>query len=493
MKNYVRLVLGTVRRAPNAQPVVRALGALAVAVAVTWGVGVIGAARLHAAALPPAGVARAPAAGLTIGEAGLRLRPSLPWLLGMDAPRTYLVLIQNNHELRPTGGFIAAIGRVTIDKGRITDLDFEDSYALYSDKSTYPRAPKPMQEHMNIALLVMRDANWSPDLPTTAAVAQALYAQDTGAQVDGVFTVDLNAVKHLIGALGALDVPGADGPITRDNIEQQVIRFWNQPVGGATTAKNGIDAWFAQRKDFIPMIARVALDRIQGGNVNYPALLTAVQVALDDRSMQGWVNNLQVQQVLAEARWDGGLHPTVGADYLAVVDTNMGYNKVDAAIERELAYAVRWPDGPDQPAIATVVLTYTHPIQAEDPGCDPTPRYGANYDDMIARCYFDYVRVYAPAGSELIAVDGIALAEVNSQRGERGTREFAGFFTVSPASQQRVVFSYRLPTGITPDNYRLLLQRQAGTQSLPVQLDIDGATQSTTVTGGWLEWPSPGI
>ena len=78
------------------------------------------------------------------------------------------------------------------------------------------------------------------------------------ARVDGVFTVDLNAVKHLIGALGALDVPGADEPITRDNIEEQIIRFWEKPVGAGTRSTRDEGEWFAQRKDFIPQIAASA-------------------------------------------------------------------------------------------------------------------------------------------------------------------------------------------------------------------------------------------
>ena len=80
---------------------------------------------------------------LSIGEVGARLGPSLPWLLGMEGPRTDLVLVQNSHELRATGGFIAAVGRVSVDGGRLTDFDFEDSYALYSDRGTYPPAPLP--------------------------------------------------------------------------------------------------------------------------------------------------------------------------------------------------------------------------------------------------------------------------------------------------------------------------------------------------------------
>jgi hypothetical protein len=429
---------------------------------------------------------------LSIGEVGARLTPSLPWLLGMDGPRTYLVLVQNNHELRATGGFIAAVGRISVDAGRLAGFDFADSYTFFSDRSTYPPAPRPMQEHMRIPLLVMRDANWSPDFPTSAQVARALYAQETGVRVDGVFTVDLNAVRHLIGALGALEVPGATEPITGENIEEQVIRFWEQPVNSDVTIASGdIAGWFGQRKDFIPTIARVALDRIEGGDVDYGALLAATQLAMDERAIQIWVSNPQVQSVMAEARWDGGLHPAPGADYLAVVDTNMGYNKVDAAMQRTLAYSVTWPDGPAAPAQAQVSLRYTHPITTPDPGCDPSPRYGRTYADMIARCYFNYIRLYAPGGSELVTARGVQGETITSRRGERGTQEFAGFFILPPGGEQQVEFVYRLPPGITPDNYRLLLQRQSGTQQLPFVLDVNGVVQEMTLAEGWLDWRAP--
>jgi hypothetical protein len=428
---------------------------------------------------------------LSIGEVGARLGPSLPWLLGMDGPRTYLVLVQNNHELRPTGGFIAAVGRVSVDKGRLTDLDFADSYQFYSEQSTYPPAPQPMRDHMAIELLVMRDANWSPDFPTSAQMARALYAQETGVQVDGIFTVDLNAVKLLVGALGALDVPGADEPITADNIEEQVIRFWEKPATSDNVISDGWDIdWYTKRKDFVPAIAKAALERVQSG-ADYGALLAAAQAAMDARSIQGWVNNPQVQGVLNAAHWDGGLQPVAGADFLAVVDTNMGYNKVDAAMQRALEYSVTWPQTAGEGALATVSITYTHPITTPDPGCNPAPHYGSTYADMIARCYFDYVRVYAPAGSELVTAKGVDGATITSRRGERGTQEFAGFFVLPPGGQQQVTFTYHLPAGLTPDNYRLILQRQSGTQPLPVLLNIGDVVQASTVSEGRLDWALP--
>ncbi len=160
---------------------------------------------------------------LALAELGARFGPNIPWLLGMDAPREYLVIVQNNHELRATGGFIAAIGKATLDRGKIVELDFADSYEFYRQVNRYPPAPLPMQRFMGIPVMVMRDANWSPDLPTTAQVARALYAQETGTQIDGIVTIDLNAVRRIVGAIEPLIVQGADKPITAENIEEQVI------------------------------------------------------------------------------------------------------------------------------------------------------------------------------------------------------------------------------------------------------------------------------
>jgi hypothetical protein len=110
---------------------------------------------------------------------------------------------------------------------------------------------------------------------------------------------------------------------------------------------------------------------------------------------------------------------------------------------------------------------------------------------MIARCYFNYVRVFAPAGSKLLQAEGVDGESIISRRGERGTHEFAGFFVLPPGGVQRVTFTYRLPAAITPENYRLLLQRQSGTLPLPLSLDIEGVTQSTTLAEGWLDWTTP--
>ncbi len=422
-------------------------------------------------------------------DAGLQLGPVLPTLLGVKGPKTYLILVQNNQELRATGGFISAVGKLTLDKAQLSGLDFTDSYNVFREDVDHPIAPGPMQRYMGIPLLLVRDANWSPDLPTTAMLVKALYAQDTGVTVDGIITIDLHAVELLITALGPLTAPGAKTPITGSNIIEQMKQFWAKPAAtGATLQEVGFQGWWGQRKDFIPALAKLALQRLQSGQVDYISLVQAAQTALNERAIQIWVDEPATAAQLGKLTWDGALHPQPAADFLALVDMNMGYNKVNAVIQHSLRYTVTWPADTTQPALATVAISYTNPITQTDPVCAAKPYYGENYDDMIRRCYFDYVRLYVPSDSKLVALDGVQPDSVSSQRGERGLRVLAGYFVLKPGEQKTITFHYQLPAWLKFADYALVVQRQSGAIPLPLTIQVGDRKMSTILEGGKFKW-----
>ncbi|MCE7980662.1 MAG: DUF4012 domain-containing protein [Caldilinea sp. CFX5] len=422
-----------------------------------------------------------------------RMAPAVADSLGMNGPRTYLVLVQNNHELRATGGFISAVGKVTVENGELRELDFIDSYAFFQETLEYGPAPKPMQQYMNVQLLLLRDANWSPDLPTTAKLVQSLYAQQTGIRVNGVIAVDLHAADLLVDALGPLELPGAPTPITGENFAEQIVQLWERPPG--TDLEVNYDAefyiWWGQRKNFVTGLAQAARQRLENGDVSYIDLLRNVRTALRERSIQIWLEEPLLAKQLRLFGWDGGLYSAPGADFVAWVDTNMGFNKADAVLQRELSYSVTWPDGPAAPALATATITYTHPITIANYTCTNTPEYGESYNFLIERCYYDYVRLYTPPGTELVQATGLDPASVVTQRGENRTQYFAGYFILPVGQQHTVSFQYRLPADLTPANYQLLLRRQAGSKPLPVTVTVNGETITTTVTDAKLRWPGP--
>lgn len=424
---------------------------------------------------------------LPLAAQALPLGPTLPYLLGMERPTTYLLLLQNNHELRATGGFISGVGRITFTRGRPDEPTITDSYAVDNLDVPHPPAPPPLQRYMQATILTVRDANWSPDLPTSARTVKTLYRLDQGLDVDGVVTLDLRAVELILDGLGGIRMPGVEEPITGANAVEILMQMWGNPLEAREEGQEFVE-WWQQRKDFMPQLAQAALAKLRSGRINYWQLYRAARQALDERAIQIWVADPQVEAALVDWGWDGGLQPQEGADYLALVDSNVGFNKVDAVIRRSLSYQIAWPDGPEQGALATATVTYEHTLPVPGHECRHAARYGGDYQEMMRRCYFDYVRLYVPRGSRLIAIQGVEADSVESYPGEKRTQVFAGFFTMKPGETHTVTFTYRLPATIRPQDYRLVIQRQAGVGPLPVDWTLGATRYRTTLNGNVLTW-----
>jgi hypothetical protein len=414
---------------------------------------------------------------LPLARVGLQMAQIAPSLLGADGPRTYLILAQNNHELRGTGGFISAAGTVRLDAGRISDLKLIDSYAVDNFAQPHPAPPRALAEQMGTQLLTLRDSSWAPDFPESAQVARALFLQDQGGATDGAIALDLEAVRLLVAALEPLQVAGVDQPVTGDNVIEWMKRAWQAPQeGGGTVQEAKTSDWWANRKNFMGDLMAATLAKVQGGGgLNPVALGRALLAMLEGRHLQVAVDDPALARVLAGQGWDGALRPPAESDFLAVVDSNVGFNKANAAVQQQIDYRVE-PAGDG--LMATLTLTYTHTAPAgSEPICDRTPRYGDSYDALIQRCYWEYLRVYAPGGSELLAAEGINHAA--TEPGERGTTLFTGDFALRPGDQQTVTLSYRLPASVPVKPYRLAVRKQAGTLALPLQVEVGGCRRTT--------------
>ncbi|PKO23486.1 MAG: hypothetical protein CVU38_03800 [Chloroflexi bacterium HGW-Chloroflexi-1] len=415
---------------------------------------------------------------LPLARAGLQAAQVAPALFGAGGPRSYLIMAQNNHELRATGGFISGGGVVTLDGGKIVALNLTDSYAVDNFQQPHPLPPASLRQQMGTQLLVFRDSNWSPDFPTSAQVARALYEQDQGIATDGAIALDLEAVRLLVGALGPLEAPGIEGPVTGANVIARMKQAWESPTTSQGTVEEAQSSdWWRKRKDFMGQLVAVALTRLQGGgDLDVTALAYAAINMLEGRHLQIAVDDPALAAVLAECGWDGGLRPPEGSDFLAVVDSNVGFNKANAAVQSTIDYRVAEVSGRLE---ATLTLTYTHtaPAYPADQPCDRSPRYGDTYDDLIDRCYWDYLRVYTPRGSELI--DGDGLEGFAKERGERGAALFVGAFVLRPDAQHTVTVRYRLPEGLSASPYRLLVRKQAGTLAPALRVATDDCQWET--------------
>ena len=416
---------------------------------------------------------------LPLLQTGTALARLAPALLGADTPRAYLLLAQNSDELRPTGGFISGAGLLQIDQGQLGDLDFVDSYAVYNPNVDHPLAPADLEQTMGAQILLFRDANWSPDYPTSASVAQALYQLDTGAPTDGVIAFDLEATQRIMAALEPLTLPGYPEPLTAGNVLTAMRQIWADPLTTENTvADAGTSDWWLYRKDFMGDLAGAARARLEAGQVDFGKLAQAVYTSLQEKHILVTVNDPATAGLLQQTGWSGAVQPGSG-DFLLVVDSNVGWNKVNGVVQRTTNYTVTPQAGGS--LLADLELVYRHQGEATGEPCVHVARYGDSYEDMVRRCYFNFIRVLVPEGASLRSAEGFEPAEAATGLGDQGTTQFAGSLVVPPGETRRVRLSYTLPAGLLDgDTYRLRVQKQPGTPAWPVKVllsDPDGGWQ----------------
>ncbi len=408
-----------------------------------------------------------------------------PALLGADGPRSYLLLAQNNDELRGTGGFISGVGLLKFDQGRM-DATLQDSYAVDDWTNPHPDAPEPLLKHMKAEVLALRDANWWPDFPTSARAAQALYAQDQKVATDGVIAFDLDFVRALVAALGPLELAGYQEPVTGDNIVTAMRTVWAQPADAAGTAEQAQTSdWWGHRKDFMGDLMQGALAKVQSGEVQPGPLAWVIKEALEKRQLQVSVTDEAVEALLAENHWNGAVDPGAG-DFWMAVDSNVGWNKVNPRVTQSMSYTVTLAE--DGPPRAELIIDYRHASPPSAQPCVHEARYGDTYEDMMNRCYFNYLRVYVPAGSTLRESSGLAPGTEAVGPVSGGVQSWEGYFVLAPGATHRVRFMYDLPQTIGQnDDYTLRVQKQAGAQAWPVVVTVAMPSRQPVQWAGQLD------
>ena len=425
-----------------------------------------------------------------------------PILLGAVRPMRYLLIAQNNDELRPTGGFMTAIGQLVLDKGKITSLTIQNSYSADTWKRDHPAPPPPLTRYMGAELWVIRDSNFWPDFPTSARAAAFFTDLDLDYVPDGVIAVDQIALQTLVGGMGGVVVPEFNNDIlTGDNTIAKIHSYWEPPPALIEEDEKAFIAWYAEHKQFMTYLIQAMRQKLEADtrSLNPIRFGKAVLQTLNEKHILIYLNDPLGGGLAEGANW-GGVLKNVTGDYLAVVDTNMGFNKVNAIVRRSIDYAVTV----DAAGLARsqVTVSYENP-STRQVECIQESYFEASYDLMINRCYFNYLRVYIPNGSTVIAGDD-GIGSMENAGIEAGKQVWAQWMVIPPQGRQQFSLHYYLPGPVLQQvgdrsEYRLFVQKQAGTDrtplhvtvTLPVGTRVLGASPgATSITGNAVQFES---
>ncbi|HCC22776.1 TPA: hypothetical protein DF272_01200 [Candidatus Falkowbacteria bacterium] len=380
----------------------------------------------------------------------------LPELAGLDREKVYLLLLQNNSELRPSGGFIGTYGILKVKNGELASIFTDNIYNLDKtiEDTNEIAPPEPLVKYLNQKKWYMRDSNWWPDFPTSARKVEEFYHLEGGPEtnIDGVLALTPDVIADFLKIVGPVTISGIT--FTADNFVDELQ--YQVEVGFFEDPKE-----FEERKEIISHLAEEIKNRLFNLKVEQlPLVFDTLENNLTEKFILGYFDQADLQTFFSTKNWSGEVRPTPD-DYLLVVDANLAALKTDRVMQRQVSYSVR-PDSGG--LLAEAKLTYIN----------------NGWFDWRTTRYRTYTRVYVPAGSRIQSLK-VGNTEFNPESidtyHEFGKTAFGFFFQVEPGTRQVVTLRYHLPesvaAGLADSAYTLLLQKQSGVPEYDLSLNIN--------------------
>lgn len=385
-------------------------------------------------------------------------------VLGFEGEKNYLVLFQNDIEIRPGGGLIGSVGILKIKDGKVTSFFVQDVNELDTKLKAHVEPPFAIRRYLPSQNFYLKDSNFDPDFVNSAISASNMYSLITGEKVDGVIGVDLFFAKNILNSLGEITIDQN----TKVNAETIYER----------SAKD------SAKKSFLSKVFK-SIEKNLGERKSIPYLLLAENVgnsikekhlvfAFQDESTQsiftanGWSSSLWDNRILS----DNSIN-----DYFGIVESNMGKNNINHFISRSVSKKLMILD--DGAVSSKLTIGFKN-----------------NSEESLAN-YKNYVRLVLPEGSRItsFAMDGKEIEikpavvdpriyELKSFRPPAGleveetqdmNKSIFGFLvSVAPKQVKSITISYSLPFFVSSSeksiDYSLKIYKQPGIESYPFDL-----------------------
>ncbi len=397
----------------------------------------------------------------------------LPEITGFDGQRTYLVLFQNNTELRPGGGFIGSYGLLTLKSGKAILFAIHDVYDADGQLRWHIEPSAALKKYMGVSHWFLRDSNFEVDFAKNAANAAFFLEKETGQKVDGVIGLDTSFVKKLLSTIGPIEISDFKTTITSENftlLTEQEIQSHFFP--GSRKKKNFLSAVYQQ----------IASAVFENKKLSYLQMANAIIEAVDQKHLLVFSMNPVIQEILTANNISSSLveKRVAGAhimqDFIGVNDANIGQNKANSYLTRKIYHQV---DLQKNLRSSQIRLIYTNIS-------DSSSLFGGDYKN--------YLRVILPYDSIItdIVIDGKAIAFVmtdeldNKQKEtsdfleiertyELGKAIYGMYITVPTLSTRVISIDYMTQQKTdfdTPLTYDLLVFKQPGTEHDPYILTL---------------------
>ena len=384
------------------------------------------------------------------------LAMALPNLLGTEKPVTYLILFQNNMELRPTGGFIGSFALATFQNGKLIDLPVYDVYSADGQLKGFIKPPAPIVNVLGEERWYLRDSNWDPDFSVSAKRAEWFLDKTLDRQVDGVIAIDLNFLRDLLSISGPIRLADFDDEITVQNFYQKI----------QYEVESDFFPGSHKKANYLGSLTSTLISRLTSlDNQNQLRLTHILLNSLNSKSVQIYLHNNKAQDVAQVLGWSGEvIIPSCEGNchnfWLGLVEANLGVNKANLFVKRQADVSVN---------IMTNIVENNLVLRYQNTSTEvnKTPEYR----------YKNYLRLILPKDANIISI-------TSSQNNKNLTHspeitflpdhlEVGVLLDLPPSSDLILNVTWSQPLAVDLKKHgeiKLFWRKQAGVESLPATI-----------------------
>lgn len=389
-----------------------------------------------------------------------QISPALLDITADQGTKRYLIVLQNTTERRGTGGFMGSFIEVTFQNGKLLSATPKDVYTVDWQQFDRKQAAEGLQPYMKA--LALRDANYNPDFYQASQDINWAYGEARQGSLDGVIAVDQSIAPALLKVLGPIYLPEFDVTLTDQNYFTILQYYIETNKDDPETPKRILLAFI--KETFTKLSTPENILKV---TQFIPEMISEkhVQVAFFDPKLEKLVEKYGLDGKLLE--------PEPKLDYLHINAINVGGNKGDRFLTRDYQHTATINN--DGTVTVTVEGSWQHhwtdkeavQIRALFPQIDKLPRQvRENFWHVIGDSLTKHiVRIFVPKGSTLVENNGFNYSLKSSE--ENGYTVWFSEVDVPVGGETKFSFSYQLPDKLdlkTGDNYRFLIQKQAGAE-----------------------------
>jgi hypothetical protein len=322
-----------------------------------------------------------------------------PTMMGTTAPRSYLLLVQNNSESRATGGIPGALAVLTVNKGKISLSSQTSATAIGAISPAVAVDPEQTGIYSGRLGKFMQDVNLTPDFPTAAQTAQQMWMKETGQRLDGVLSIDPIALSYVLGVTGPVELK-----------DPRTLEVAGQVMPATLTASNVVPTLLSDvytkitdpslQDEYFAGVAKEVFSKLSAGGEKPISLVNAITRGVQERRVLLWSAQSDEQTVISRYPLSGAVAgPSISPAQFGVYFNDGTGAKMDYHVKRTVQLFEECPaDGYTQ---VKVRVNSTNLVSADSVKTLPEYVTGAGAYGVPAGTVQTNIVAYGPAQSNV--------------------------------------------------------------------------------------------